>query len=210
MACAGTTANGHALSLSVPFTTQSFSIPCRQFYYAYTFKLQLIFKAVYVPLSFIHKLSAKVFRSQNLLRTRKLCCVSFSRDLKQEKKQCFNLNSLTNQKTKMASKMCSPLWIIGLFVIVSTTTTMMSADARIVHKIRDMFEPVPERVGRCRSTCLQKFLVEDISNAVETTEACSNEPNCFMCWDFCKILHSENRAIGQLMCNNHTCVSIYL
>lgn len=95
-----------------------------------------------------------------------------------------------------------------LAVFVALTTLWCQAEARNVEKIWDIDEPVSENVVRCRITCLEKFLIEDVANMAETRDACSRTPDCFMCWDFCRILHQERQTIAKLMCTNPTCVSI--
>lgn len=95
-----------------------------------------------------------------------------------------------------------------LAVFVVLATIWCQAEARIVEKIWDIDEPVGENVVRCRITCLEKFLLVDVANMSETRDACSSTPDCFMCWDFCRILHEEKRTIGKLMCTNPTCVSM--
>lgn len=95
--------------------------------------------------------------------------------------------------------------------IVFIALTMLCShhiEARNVYQIWDMDEPVSEKVVRCRITCLEKFQLEDVANMAETTEACIQTANCFMCWDFCRILQQEKRIIAKSMCTNETCVSI--
>lgn len=98
--------------------------------------------------------------------------------------------------------------MVSLAFFVALATLLCQTEARIVEKIWDIDEPVSENVVRCRITCLEKFLLEDVANMAETREACSSTPDCFMCWDFCRILQQEKRIIGKMMCTNPTCVSI--
>lgn len=103
-------------------------------------------------------------------------------------------------------KLSSNTTCLAVFVVLAMI--WCQAEARIVQKIWDIDEPVSENVVRCRITCLEKFLLEDVANMAETRDGCSNTPDCLMCWDFCRILHQEKRTIGKLMCTNPTCVSI--
>uniref|UniRef100_A0A182JFR8 Uncharacterized protein n=1 Tax=Anopheles atroparvus TaxID=41427 RepID=A0A182JFR8_ANOAO len=75
---------------------------------------------------------------------------------------------------------------------------------RIVHRISDFNAPMAEPVRQCRAICLVKHLQDEINNIVVTDE-CTDRPNCFMCWDYCKILHEEKRIVRDLMCSDVIC-----
>ena len=95
--------------------------------------------------------------------------------------------------------------IIFVFVAVA----IQVVQCRIVHKISDHHVAVSETVQRCRATCLEQFLPKE-SNHINIFEECTDNPNCFMCWDYCKILHKENRIISNIMCSDEICVSILI
>ncbi|XP_052863266.1 uncharacterized protein LOC128269903 [Anopheles cruzii] len=77
---------------------------------------------------------------------------------------------------------------------------------RVVHRISDYNKPMAEPVRQCRTICLAKHLHDAINNVVVTDE-CTDRPNCFMCWDYCKILHEEKRIVRDLMCSDGICYS---
>ncbi|XP_053679498.1 uncharacterized protein LOC128730472 [Anopheles nili] len=75
---------------------------------------------------------------------------------------------------------------------------------RIIHRISDFNAPMAEPIRQCRAVCLENHLHEEINNIVVTDE-CTDRPNCFMCWDYCKILHEEKRIVRDLMCSDVIC-----
>ncbi|XP_053660214.1 uncharacterized protein LOC128709252 [Anopheles marshallii] len=80
------------------------------------------------------------------------------------------------------------------------------AAGRIIHRISDYNAPMAEPVRQCRAICLANHLHEEINNIVVTDE-CTDRPNCFMCWDYCKLLHEEKRIVRDLMCSDVICYS---
>lgn len=80
-------------------------------------------------------------------------------------------------------------------------------DGRIIHRIRDFNEPVADTINQCRSTCLSKFLVSQANILSSIDRECTKRPDCFMCWDYCRILYEERRVTAKRMCNDIFCVS---
>lgn len=67
---------------------------------------------------------------------------------------------------------------------------------------------VMEEVARCRATCLDKFLFGN-KNSETPIDACLDQSDCSMCWDYCQFLHREKRYIFKAMCSDAVCVSVY-
>lgn len=53
-----------------------------------------------------------------------------------------------------------------------------------------------------------QFLNESINEIIH--DRCSQQPNCFMCWDYCSMLFKDRKKkyITNLMCTDGVCVSI--
>ncbi|XP_050086390.1 uncharacterized protein LOC126571693 [Anopheles aquasalis] len=101
---------------------------------------------------------------------------------------------------------CNSLsWTVILQLTVVICCVELTA-GRIIHRIEDYNKPMAEPVRQCRNACLTKHLKEEINDIVVTDE-CSDRPNCFMCWDYCKILHEEKRIVRDLMCSDVICYS---
>lgn len=96
---------------------------------------------------------------------------------------------------------------IALVIIIDHLSE--SVDAGNVHRIRDFNVFVPEEVTDCRMNCLVQFINNGKTNVMQQHDPCTDRPDCFMCWDFCRILYTEKTTFGELMCNNPVlCVNI--
>lgn len=81
-------------------------------------------------------------------------------------------------------------------------------EARGEYRIEDFNVIVPEEINRCRLNCLIKFLGDENQNDIPEHDPCTDRPNCYMCWDYCRILYGEHLLIGRILCDHDTCVSI--
>ncbi|KFB45346.1 hypothetical protein ZHAS_00013296 [Anopheles sinensis] len=95
-------------------------------------------------------------------------------------------------------------FILRVVVVLCCTASLTAG--RIVHRISDFNAPMAEPVRQCRAICLALHLQDEINNIIVTDE-CTDRPNCFMCWDYCKILHEEKRIVRNLMCSDVICYS---
>lgn len=98
---------------------------------------------------------------------------------------------------------------ILLFACLTTIVVISdSVEAGKLHRIRDFNVAVPETITQCRMKCLVQFINSEETKEEERTDPCTDRPDCFMCWDFCRILYSERESFGEFMCRNPVlCVS---
>uniref|UniRef100_A0A182MUT0 Uncharacterized protein n=1 Tax=Anopheles culicifacies TaxID=139723 RepID=A0A182MUT0_9DIPT len=97
-------------------------------------------------------------------------------------------------------------WCNAVLCVTVLVCCLGLASGRIIHRIGDYNAPMVEPVRQCRAICLAHHLHEEI-NKIIVTDECSDRPNCFMCWDYCKILHEEKRIVRDLMCSDVICYS---
>ncbi len=69
------------------------------------------------------------------------------------------------------------------------------------------------KLQMCRDSCLAKFFKNhSIKSKDDIIDQCQNEnqPDCYMCYDFCGLLYKESSTIVHIMCTDERiCVSIF-
>ncbi|CRL04495.1 CLUMA_CG017576, isoform A [Clunio marinus] len=100
--------------------------------------------------------------------------------------------------------------IILIKVLMILILLCAESSGRFVHKIEDHNLPMPKEVSQCRKGCLMKFLNHPFNKS--NHDECSLTPNCFMCWDYCLMLHKDRnkKVITTLMCTDGICVSRHI
>lgn len=100
--------------------------------------------------------------------------------------------------------------IISVFLLI-IMCEIKNTNGRIIHRIRDYNEAVPVLISQCRSTCLEKFMNNQSNILLRSIDReCTKRPNCFMCWDYCRIIYEERQLTAKKMCNDIFCVSCLL
>lgn len=114
--------------------------------------------------------------------------------------------------------------LIASLVLATTCTTVAG---RFIHRIEDYDRPTNVFVAECRKGCLIKvctpklpsqwqfnyrsFFSQFLQRPIDVfaIDNCSDQPNCFMCWDYCSMLYRERKRqlITKLMCTDDVCVS---
>lgn len=91
--------------------------------------------------------------------------------------------------------------------IVLFFSFMAVIEARTVaQKITDFGRSMPQTIVQCRSACLTEYLLP--GDEKQMPEICSSKPNCFMCWDLCKVMQINGDDFSQRLCRNQHCVSV--
>lgn len=111
-----------------------------------------------------------------------------------------------------------------VYILIALTSLMMllmccdPVESRTIsggnhrYHLKKEFNMLPySAVQMCRDSCLGRFL-NKVSNKGEgetTKDECSGRPDCFMCWDYCGMLHKEHKMIASLMCSDNICVRFF-
>lgn len=61
-------------------------------------------------------------------------------------------------------------------------------------------------IGKCRQSCFLKtmkhFSFHNNINSAESVETCRQNPDCYMCYDYCRVLKVASKDLGKAMCGD--------
>lgn len=97
---------------------------------------------------------------------------------------------------------------IILIVVLVLILSALVVDGRSLTVRNEKFT----KLQMCRESCLGKFLNPSVTSKYEIIDKCLtvNNPDCFMCYDYCGLLFMESKTIISMMCGDDVCVSVLL
>lgn len=102
-------------------------------------------------------------------------------------------------------------WIVLTCIMLTTNINARVINSNEIIDHRKVLQI--DVVAACQMNCFEEFLFDEevvVDPFWNIIDQCMERSNCYMCYDFCEMLHDESRMIGKLMCTNDTCVRILI